>query len=112
MFKKFASSFFIGVLTLAVQGQCLDRSTLQVRINYLKDSSRAPIKERIAELNSYLRNIDHCPYREDSTHAYLLRTIGVLFRFEADYLNAARYFRESVDLILRNADKSSISRQP
>src|SRR5437773_9690990 len=110
---KKAIGLLLSLITvIIIYPQCPDRNILVDRINYLRDVARIPINERIAELNSYLQNINNCPYKNDSTHAYLLRNIGVLYRYKGDFLKAAQYFRQSIQLIVENSEKPSVSMRP
>jgi len=112
MSKKLISLILSLVIAIIVHTQCVERNILTSRIAYLRDTSAIPIKDKIAELNSYLVGINRCPYYNDSTHAYLLRTTGMFYRFQGDYLNAIKYFRNSIDLIRKNSAKPSVTRKP
>src|SRR5436190_3617424 len=104
-------------VNLKSAGQCPKEQLIVEKINYFKDTiklsaKRFPVKERIKKLQSYLEAINSCPYRNDSTHASLLRTMAILYYYEGDYFNAARYLRRSLELIVANSNKPSISRKP
>ncbi|MFI5187424.1 MAG: CHAT domain-containing protein [Chitinophagales bacterium] len=97
-------------LTL-LSAQCPDRSVLWERIIYLKDSSQADVGVKLKELLQYDKAIQDCPYKYDSTHAYLLQRIGVMYFKQADYLHAVEYTREAIDIIKTNQRKANINPQ-
>ena len=101
------------VLTLSIimlsKAQCPNKYALEKRIGYLKDSSKLSPQKQLVELLTYLGEMQNCPYRNDSTHARLARRIAVLYYKEADYLNAIKYYRQSINVITANADKPSVN---
>jgi CHAT domain-containing protein/tetratricopeptide (TPR) repeat protein len=99
-------------MNLESTGQCPKEQLIVEKINYFRETNKLPIKERIKALQSYLDTINACPYRNDSTHANLLRAMGILYRYEDDFVNAANYFRQSVELISANSGKPSINLKP
>jgi CHAT domain-containing protein/tetratricopeptide (TPR) repeat protein len=99
-------------MNLESAGQCPTERLIVEKINYFKDP-KVPVKERIKELESYLDTIKTCSYRNDSIHANLFRTLGGLYYREGDFFNAAKCFRESLELlepIAANSDQHSINR--
>lgn len=104
--------FFLTWCLLLVQwlhGQCPDEKILRDRIAFLKDSSKASPAEKLKELKAYERQMEHCPYRYDSTHEQLLRKIGATYFDQADYLNAVQYFKKSIDLIRSQEGRSNVN---
>ena len=95
------------LLAASVKGQCPDRDVLWKKMIYLKTSRISP-KDQLAELLGYLGKMDKCSYRNDSTHAYLLRQIGNIYFQQADYLKAVQYRRQAIDIITANAGKPSV----
>jgi CHAT domain-containing protein len=98
-------------MNLKSAGQCPTEPLIIEKINYF-NTPKLPIKERLKELDSYLNTIKTCPY-SDSTHASLVRTLGALYFQDGDFVNAVKYFRQSLDLLepIANSGKSSISRK-
>ena len=101
--------FIFFFTTLLSKGQCPDKNFLEKRIVYLRDSSKFSSQQQLAELHGYLDKMQSCPYRNDSTHARLAKRIGGLYYQEADYLNAIKYYRQSIDIITANANKPSVN---
>lgn len=93
----------------SIRGQCLDRDSLRNRIIYLSGPIKLPLKEKLAELFGYLQNMNACPYKNDSTHELLLRGIGAIYYDQSDFLNAAKYLRQSIDIITANAGKPAVN---
>jgi CHAT domain-containing protein len=99
-----------GLLNFTVLlGQCPDRTVLWKRIVYLKDSSAIDISDKLKELLQYEKAIQNCPYKFDSTHAYLLQRIGVMYFNQSDYLHAVQYTRKAIRIIETNEKKTDIN---
>ena len=98
------------ILNLKSAGQCPTEQLIVEKINYF-NTAKVPVEERIKELESYLDRIKTCPYSNDSTHANLLRTLGALYSYEGDFFNAAKYLRQSLELIDTNSGRPSINRK-
>ena len=90
-------------------GQCPERDWLWKRLIFLRDSSTSSSSEKLTELLSYQDRIQFCRYQFDSTHALLFQRIGAAFFYETDYLKAAQYMQQSINMINANADKSSVN---
>ena len=90
-------------------GQCPDRDSLWKKLVFLRDSSTLSSSEKLKELLYYKDLIKSCAYRFDSTHALLLQRIGATYFYETDYLKAAQYMQQSINMINTNADKPSIN---
>jgi len=93
---------------LSLSGQCPDKQFLWHRIIYLRDSTKIPAKDQLAELFQYLE-IKNCPYQTDSTYALLLQRIGWLFSLQKEFVKAIQFTRQSMDLIYKNLDKTSVN---
>ena len=100
------SSVLLSAASLS--GQCPDKDFLFRRIRFVKDSSGFTPQEKTAELLGYLDKMNSCPYRNDSTHVFLLRKIGDICFEQADFLKAAQYLRQVIDIITANAHKPSV----
>src|SRR5450631_1976276 len=92
----------IGKLTFLF-GQCLPSDSLWKRIIQIADSKISREKE-LKALLSLEQSEANCPQRNDSSHAFLLRRIGVMYNGQADYLKAVQYFKSSIAMIMTHAD--------
>lgn len=90
-------------------GQCPDRARVWKRLIFLRDSSTLSPSEKLKELLYYEDRIKSCVYQFDSTHALLLQRIGATYFYETDYLKAARYMQQSINMINTNAGNPSIN---
>jgi CHAT domain-containing protein len=93
----------------ASSGQCPDKDFLEKRISNGGDSAGRYSHKQLIEFHGYLDKIQNCSYRNDSTHARLIKKIGSIYYQEADYLKAIEYYRQSINIITANANKSSIN---
>jgi CHAT domain-containing protein len=100
---------FIFFFVVSLCGQCPDRDSLRKRIIYLKDSIKLFPKKQLPELLGYLDKMKQCPYRNDSTHIFLLRKIADAYFQQAEYLKAAQYRRQAIDILTTNAGKPSVN---
>ena len=82
----------------SLSGQCPDKDILFKRVRFVKDSSDFSPQKKLAELLGYMKKMDSCPYRNDSTHVFLLRKIADIYFEQADFLKAAQYLREVIDI--------------
>jgi len=85
-------------MNLKSAGQCPTEQSIVEKINYFNDT-KVPVKKRLTELESYLDTIRTCHYRNDSTHADLLRTLAGLYSKDGDFVNATKYLRQSLNLL-------------
>lgn len=107
--KKFI--LLIGLIWtafLSVKAQCPDENKLYSRIEYLSRNSKLPPKVELAELGQDLINIQNCPYKDDSTHVFLLRRIANDYSHMRDNLSAVWYERKAIGIIISNVGKPSI----
>ena len=91
------------------RGQCPPSGIMRNRIISLRDSLKPPPQEQLKELLGYVDGMKTCPYRNDSTHVFLLGRIGDLFFRQADYLNAVKYRQQAITIITVNAGKKSVN---
>jgi CHAT domain-containing protein len=97
----------IGKLTFLF-GQCLPSDSLWKRIIQIADSKISREKE-LKALLSLEQAEANCPQRNDSSHAFLLRRIGVMYNGQADYLKAVQYFKSSIAMIMTHADQPAVN---
>jgi CHAT domain-containing protein len=102
---------FLLFLKVSIRGQCPDRDSLYKHLNYLRDSSKLSPKEQLAVLSGYLDKMNTCPYKNDSTHAFLLRRIGYLYFLQNDFLKAVPYYHQSIKIMTASAGKPSDLKQ-
>jgi CHAT domain-containing protein len=93
----------------SLKGQCISRDSLWNRLLVLWYSPPVPPAEQLKELLNYEAGIRHCAYRYDSTHAFLLFRIGATCHRQADYLRGVQYARQSINMVMTNAGKTSIN---
>lgn len=91
--------FFAFMVTL--HAQCVsNRDSVWNKVLEIADNyKRSPAENRI-ELKQLLAGVNNCRYKNDSAHALLLQIIGESYFKESDFLNAAAWYRQSIDLIL------------
>jgi len=71
--------------------------------------SKSPPKEELVTLLGYLDKMNDCPYRNDSTHTFLLRVIARICLLQADFLKTVKYYRQAIDIMNNNAGKPSVN---
>lgn len=110
MYKEVIILIVYGLICIIpVSGQCFGGDYLLKRLNFIRDSSKLSPIEQIKDLSRYEGGITGCIYNHDSTHALLLRRIGILYYSLADYSKAIKYFQRTIDLINQNAAKPSVN---
>jgi len=92
----------------SIHGQCLTEKVLQSRINYYNYNPHFPSKKILAELEPYLANINNCPYKNDSTHVFLLRRIAREYSRMGDNLKAVEFESKALGIMNSNKGKPSI----
>lgn len=106
--KRIILVSYILAFAISLSGQCPNRDLLWKRLMYLKDAAKLPPATERSELFGYLEHIENCPYKYDSTHAYILRRISRLFSDQGDYLKAAQYLHQAIGITSSNASKPSV----
>ncbi len=110
MLKKiFVFVTYILISTTSLLGQCPNRDSLWQRLVFLRDASNLSPKEELAELLPISVKINSCPYRNDSTHAFLLRRIGANFYLQSDFARAVQYYLESIKIVSSKANSSRVN---
>jgi CHAT domain-containing protein/tetratricopeptide (TPR) repeat protein len=99
---------YVLLLTASLGGQC-PSNNLWARLVYLRDSSKLPPKEQLNKLFSILDSINHCSYRADSTHSFLIGRIGKIYLEQGDYIKAVQYYQESIKIITKNEGKKTVN---
>jgi len=100
---------FCALYSTFLSAQCVDRKVLWDRIIYLKDSSKSTTDQQLSELLQYEKRIQTCPYRFDSTHAYLLQRIGVMYLKRSDFLHAIQYTNHAIEIINSHKSRADIN---
>jgi CHAT domain-containing protein len=95
----------------AARGQCPEKKLLLERIQAIHSSSKLTFLEQITALHKYVDTVKNCPYKNDSTHAYLLRLIGSKYGKLGHFFTAVQYFHQSINMIVSNAGKPSINQK-
>jgi len=94
---------------IVARGQCPGQKILWNRILYLRDSAKPPPAQQVKELSGYLDGMTACPYRNDSTHAFLLQRMGVLHLQLHDLNKGLYYTLRSIDLVSTNRSSPAIN---
>jgi CHAT domain-containing protein len=92
----------------SMHAQCLAESDMRKRLDFGRNANLPP-RTVLAELLPYLANINDCPYKNDSTHVYLLRRIAVEYSHTGDYLTAVEYEQQALRIMHSNMGKPSIN---
>ena len=92
----------------SIKAQCLPEKDLRNRIIYYNNNPNLPSKKILGELGSYLANLNDCPYKNDSTHIYLLRRIAREYSRMGDNIKALTYEHEALGIMNANIGKPSI----
>ena len=95
------------VSIISISGQCPDQNFLWKRVGDL-NASAIPPQKKLTELLNFLNEIKTCPYKNDSTHIWLLSTIATVYSEQGDYLKEIQYRQEAIDIISANVNKPSI----
>ena len=109
MMKRLIYIALFITLSKALSAQCPDRAFLYHRIVWLRDSSTVSADDQLRELNVYLKKINNCPYRNDSTHAMLIARIGWLYSLQKDFSLAIDFTNQAVDMIHRHLSNPNIN---
>lgn len=91
---------FLVVASLST-AQCPEKGTVEKRIRY-NEYSNYFSQPFLTELVGYLDKIRDCPYKGDLVHARLVKRIAKLYYLNADYLNAIKYYRQSISILAGN----------
>lgn len=106
------SLFVIFILFLARNfsyGQCPDREILWKKLVMLRDSRFLSVDDELKQLRKYEVAIQKCAYKNDSTHSFLLQSIGNLFFENGDYVKAIEYTKRAIGILTDNINKPSIN---
>ena len=111
MQKNLSIVTILVLFVFATRGQCPETKLFRERVGAIYSSSKLSWEDQISALQKYVDTIKNCPYKNDSTHAYLLRMIGSRYAKLGDFYKAVQYFRESVNMIVSNSGKPFINQQ-
>lgn len=103
--------FLIGnalLFSFSLSGQCPDRDSLWKRIIYLKHDTLIPLVQKLNELQKDEGRVRQCPYANDSTHALLLKEMGVICYKLAEFPRAVQYTRQAIAMIETHAPRPLI----
>ena len=88
-------------------GQCVDRDSLWNHLQSIQNGTQSP-SQQLPLLLKYAELTKNCSYRNDSTHALLLRTIADLEYKSGEYLSAIRYYRASINTTTSYPGKAAV----
>ncbi len=95
----------------SLNAQCPDRDSLWNRLKNIRDDPPTRAGDNLKELNGYLLRINSCPYKNDSTHAFLIRLIGAKHATQKDFSSAISYYRQSVDIIKKGGTNPAVNQR-
>lgn len=104
--RTFICIFLLLTISSSLSAQCPDRDVLFKRTLYLRDSVKAYSEDYMKELLRYRSNINKCVYKEDTTHASLLLTLGIMYSRRGDFLNAVASTKQSIAIANLPKNKS------
>jgi CHAT domain-containing protein len=105
----FRLAFFMATLSGYTHAQCSsNRTAIQDHISRIEDETGNDYAKALKIFVPYLDSMERCSYKNDSTHVYLLLSIGWCCYHSSDFLKAEHYYRRVVDIINRNRDNSNI----
>src|SRR5688500_4868539 len=93
----------------SLNAQCPDRDSLWNRLKEIRDDHPRRVNDNLKELYTYLERINSCAYKNDSTHAFLIRMIGAKHATQKDFTNAIHYYRQSVEIITKQGNHPSVN---
>ena len=106
--KKYLVLLCILIIHLSVSGQCLFGDTLWNRINQLA-SLNISVDSQLYELLSLNGKLKECRVFKDSSDAFLLQRIGVMYYNETDFQSAVRYTLKSLEILNELQKRSYIN---
>jgi CHAT domain-containing protein len=106
--KNFLSILWSLILYVSVSGQCPLRDSIWERINLLAKNP-GPVDSQLAELLDYRTKLSACPGIRDSTDAFLLKRIGVMYYLKADYYSAVRYTLLALEIFQNLPNKTYVN---
>ncbi|MFT3704193.1 MAG: CHAT domain-containing protein [Agriterribacter sp.] len=112
MKRKFCLFTFFCLMSVGILlAQCPNRDSLWNRLVFLTNASgKVPgSPDQLKELLRYESHINGCSYRNDSTHAFLLQRIAVLYFQQGNYVNAVKEIKKSIAIINYNRNSTSIN---
>jgi CHAT domain-containing protein len=107
--KVFILISFGFLCTLSLLAQCPNKDSIWKKIGLFRSSPTFSSAEKLSVLLKYESEMKNCPYRYDSTHVFLLRTIGAIYYSEADFIKAVKYIQQAIDILTQNANKPSVN---
>jgi CHAT domain-containing protein len=99
---------FLVAIGITLPAQCPSSDSFYRRIIQVINAPSLSENDRLSQLLICNEQISKCPPRNDSTHTYLLRRIGVVYKNLSDYNHAIEYTKKAIDLIRANINSPSI----
>ena len=75
----------------------------------IRDDPPARAGDNLKELNNYLGQINSCSYKNDSTHAFLIRLIGAKHATQKNFTGAIHYYTQSVGIIKKQGANPAVN---
>lgn len=73
------------------------------------NSPTLKLPEKIDTLKRWLGKINSCVYKNDSVNVLVLKLIGEAYSYQLDFVNAAKYYGQAIDMLNANAGKPAIN---
>ncbi|HLY71696.1 MAG TPA: CHAT domain-containing tetratricopeptide repeat protein [Puia sp.] len=96
-------------LLLNVSAQCPGSNSVWKKILLLRDSSKLSLSERLNLLSIEEKEIKDCPYHDDSTHAFILEQIGLIYAKQGNFIEGIEKLRQANVIMNANINKPSIN---
>src|SRR5688572_16579255 len=102
---------FLVLKTTLLCSQCPPRDSLWNRLVLYRDSNMSPLtnSDQLSELLKYEKQITACSYKFDSTHAFLLQRIGVVYARMQNDLKAIAYIKSSNSIIYSGLKRKDVN---
>lgn len=91
-----------------VWAQCPSPDSIRKYTNEVTHSTTLSPSEQLSRLLAFKERNGNCPSAIDSSYTRFLRQVGWIYYDQADYLGAANYFQQSINIITANIHKPSV----
>ncbi|MDI3319167.1 CHAT domain-containing protein [Pinibacter soli] len=109
--RFFVCIFLLLTISSSLSAQCPDKDVLFKRVLYVRDSVKGYSEGCMKELLQYKTSINKCVYKEDTTHANLLLTLGLMYSRRGDFLNAVSSTKQSIAIGRLPKNKSAFANE-
>src|ERR1700729_244309 len=96
-------------LPSTVSAQCPGSDSVWKKTLLLRDSSKLSFSEKLNLLSLEEKEIKACPYHDDSTHAFILEQIGLIYAKQGNFLKGIEKFKQAIVIMNANINKPAIN---